>query len=227
MMDSLTKLGIFPDKMANMTGAGNSTSSLMDTLLTTASSSSPLIHLLLFVYRLLGIHSPLDPSILLTLLGSLWGLQYVLSQLYMHIMSFVERHLMCSIAVSESDTIYFHLMEWLSKQPSLNNNRYLMAQTIWKSAWEEADVEGDGETDLSWTDVGQGGRRYLNFSNQAARSVPRYVPAMGSTGFWHKRNRFRVYRRKESMVSTNGWQAMKDTEELKISCYGRSISKPC
>jgi hypothetical protein len=55
--------------------------------------------------------------------------------------------------------------------------------------------------------------------------VPRFVPAMGSTSFWHKKTRFRLYRKKESLMNSSGWQAMKDQEEIKISCYGRSISK--
>lgn len=48
---------------------------------------------------------------------------------------------------------------------------------------------------------------------------------MGSTGFWHNRTRFRLYRKKESLVNVGGYRAMKDQEEITISCYGRSISK--
>jgi chaperone BCS1 len=47
---------------------------------------------------------------------------------------------------------------------------------------------------------------------------------MGSTGFWHNGNYFRIHRKKESFVTT-GWQAMKDTEEIKISCFGLSTSE--
>lgn len=57
--------------------------------------------------------------------------------------------------------------------------------------------------------------------------VPQFVPAMGSTGFWHNRTRFRLYRRKESLVNIGGYQAMKDQEEITIACYGRSIGKFC
>ena len=55
------------------------------------------------------------------------------------------------------------------------------------------------------------------------RQGPRYVPAMGATGFWHKGTYFCVYRRKESLMNTSGWGTMKDQEEIKISCFGRSI----
>ena len=255
MMDSLTKLGLFNGNMPNMTSTANGSSSLVDTILTTAGHSSPLVHLLLFVYRFLGIQTGLDPSAILTLGGILWGFQYLFFQAYNWVENFVERHLMCSIAVSQDDSIYYHIMEWMSKQPNLNNNRYLTAQTIWRSAWEEdEDSAEDGQSHLFWTDAGEGGQKYLNFSNHAARSVrgrwpqtrllacdrcpgmrtqrmltvyqvPRFVPAMGSTSFWHKKIRFRLYRKKESLVNSSGWQAMKDQEEIKISCYGRSISK--
>ncbi|CAH0020983.1 unnamed protein product [Clonostachys rhizophaga] len=230
MMNSLTKLGILNhDKMPNMTTGTNGTAAagLMDTLLASASQASPVLQLVLFVYRLLGLPFGLDPSILLTVAGTLWAAQYAIFQVYHYIEGIVEKHLMCSITVNDNDSIYHHLMEWLSKQPSLNNNRYLMAQTVWKSAWEEdeEDDENGVESHLFWTDGGQGdGGKYLNFSNQAARSVPRYVPALGTTGFWHKGTRFRVYRRKESFVNTSGWSAMKDQEEIKISSFGRSIA---
>lgn len=60
-----------------------------------------------------------------------------------------------------------------------------------------------------------------------ALQVPQFVPAMGSTGFWHNKTRFRLYRKKESLVNIGGYQAMKDQEEITIACYGRSIGKIC
>lgn len=47
---------------------------------------------------------------------------------------------------------------------------------------------------------------------------------MGSTRFWHNRNYFRLTRRKDTFVS-GGWHAMKDEEEMKIYCYGRSVGE--
>lgn len=58
-----------------------------------------------------------------------------------------------------------------------------------------------------------------------SKQSPRYVPAMGTTGFWHNGTYFRVNRKKESFMNTSGWSAMKDLEEIKISCFGRSIGK--
>ncbi|EQL02541.1 mitochondrial chaperone bcs1 [Ophiocordyceps sinensis CO18] len=166
-----------------------------------------------------------DPSLVLTVLGILWGLFKLGSQVYELIEGLFDRYFMCAMYVSEYDHIYVQLMKWLSHQNTIRNSRFLMAQTVWKSAWEEED---DLENALSWTDgdagdAGDGEPKYLNFSNQAARSSPRYVPAMGVTNFWHKGTYFRVYRKKESLVNTSGWGGTKDLEEIKISCSGRSM----
>lgn len=48
---------------------------------------------------------------------------------------------------------------------------------------------------------------------------------MGTTGFWHNGTYFKVNRRRESLQSSNPWASQKDVEELKISCFGRSISE--
>ncbi|EGR49348.1 uncharacterized protein TRIREDRAFT_60378 [Trichoderma reesei QM6a] len=166
---------------------------LMDTILATTGRVSPLTQLLHFLYKLLGTQFGLDPSMMLAVLGFIWGAFKIGSQVH----DFLRR---------------------------IKNSQYLMAQTVWKSAWEE---EEELEGVLSWTDGGEvdgGNRVYLNFASHAARSSPRFVPAMGSTSFWHKGTYFRVLRKKESFVSTRSWGGpMKDLEEVKISCFGRSI----
>lgn len=143
---------------------------VMDSFLATAGQASPLMQVFFFVYRMLGSHLGLDPSVLLTLLGFFWALSKIGSQIYAHILDLIDRHFMCAIFVSEHDHIYSHVMKWLSQQPSIRNSQYLAAQTVWKSAWEE---EEDLESALFFTDGGDGDsdRKYLNFSNQAARSV--------------------------------------------------------
>lgn len=179
VMDSLAKLGILPDRSFNDTLANGTASGLpagiMDSLIASAGlNASPLIQLVIFINRQLGTHLGIDPTVLLTMLGFLWGVQYFAFQLWNYVEDLVESYLMCSISIAQDDSIYYHLMEWLSKQPKLNNNRYLMAQTVWKSAWEEDDDDGENSRDgLFWTEAGEGGdgRKYLNFSNQAARSV--------------------------------------------------------
>ena len=149
------------------TAPGGLPSGVMDTFLATAGRSSPLMQVLLFVYRVLGAQLGLDPSVLLTLLGFLWGLSKIGSQLYVHVVTLIDRYFACSITIPDSDSIYDHLMEWLSHQKSIRNNRFLMAKTVYKTAWE--DEEGI-EKSLSRTG-GESGDQYLNFSNHAASQV--------------------------------------------------------
>lgn len=52
------------------------------------------------------------------------------------------------------------------------------------------------------------------------------MPAIGATAFWHKGTYFRFHRKKESVVNSHPWGgAIKDSEEIKISCFGRSTGK--
>ncbi|QPC79223.1 hypothetical protein HYE68_009975 [Fusarium pseudograminearum] len=195
---------------------------ILDSVLTTAGQASPLLQLFLFVYRLVGAQLGLDPSILLTCLGCLWGLSKLFDQVWAIIDNFITGYLRCTICVTEDDQIYHTLMQFLSEQQDIATNRHLTAQTVYKSAWDEEEDSADALA-TTMVDDNQDSPKYLNFASDAARCNPRYVPAMGTTGFWHNRTFFRVYRRKETLQNTGGWGGMaKDVEELKISCFGRS-----
>jgi chaperone BCS1 len=175
MMDSLGKMGlpIFQQNASN-TSSPNTTSpfppGMVDSFLASAGQASPLLQLILFIYRLLGSQLGLDPTVILTLFGFLWGFSKIVSQVYSHLASLVDRYFMCAMYVSEQDSIYNHIMKFMSQLPSIKRSQYLTAQTVWKSAWEEED---DADEALKWTDAGEGedGPKYLNFANQAAKSV--------------------------------------------------------
>ncbi|KAF4974985.1 hypothetical protein FZEAL_8169 [Fusarium zealandicum] len=228
-MESLSKMG----KMGlppflqsiNSSSASNESSpfppGIMDTILVSAGQASPLLQLFLFVYRLLGAQLGLDPSVLLTFLGLLWGLSKVFDQVYETVEGLINQYLRCVMFVSEEDHIYNHFMFFLSEREDITRNRHLAAQTVWKSAWDEEDSAQTLEV-MSVED-GDDSPKYLNFASQAARCGPRYVPAMGATGFWHNGTYFKVYRQKQPVQNTNGWPGQKDLEELRISCFGRSI----
>lgn len=186
VMDSIAKVGIplpslLKQQLGNLTqngtdakGNSNSPPSILDSFLMTAGHMSPLSQLLLFLYRLLGAYLGIDPSLILTLLGFLWGLQKLSSQVMDYFHALIRKYFMCSMSISEEDRIFDHLMKWMAQQPSINNNKYLTAQTVWKSAWEEDDDDEEECKCLFLTDGGDtegSERRYLNFSNQAARSV--------------------------------------------------------
>lgn len=196
---------------------------IMDSFLVSAGQASPILQLVIFVYRQLGLNLGLDPSVVLTVLGLLWAVVRIGSRVYDVSAALFDRYFTCALYVSEHDHIYLQLMKWLSHQKAIRSSRFLMAQTVWKSAWEDED---ELDANLSWTSGGDddGERKYLNFSNQALRSKPRYVPALGLTPFWHAGTYFRLNRKKEALVNTSSMTSpVKNVEEIKISCSGRSI----
>ncbi len=148
---------------------------MFDSFLTSAGSVSPLMQLLLFFYRLLGAQFGIDPSVVLTAVGFFWGLSKIGSQVYYYLESVIDRYLMCSMHISEDDRIYYHIMKFMAQHPSTKNNKYLMAQTVYRSAWDDEDYDEEEDNKaLFWTDGGDDegtGNQYLNFSNQAARLV--------------------------------------------------------
>ncbi|RDA87599.1 hypothetical protein CP532_3941 [Ophiocordyceps camponoti-leonardi (nom. inval.)] len=201
----------FQQQAANMSSAPFPPG-IMDSFLV---STSPLLQLAIFVYRQLGANLGLDPSVVLTFLGLLWALVRFGVRVYDLFGLVFDRYFTCAMYVSEHDHIYMQLMKWLSHQRTISTSRFLMAQTVWKSAWEDED---EHDNSLTWTSDS-----YLNFSNHAARSKPRYVPALGSTGFWHAGTYFRLNRKKENLFDNSMFSPMKSVEEIRISCSGRSI----
>ncbi|KAF5244007.1 hypothetical protein FANTH_7920 [Fusarium anthophilum] len=196
---------------------------MVDTFLVSAGQASPLLQLFLFFYRFIGAQLGLDPSLVLTLLGCLWGLSKLFGQVYASIDSFLDTYFRCTIYVGENDQIYSTLMQFLSEQQDIATNRHVTAQTVFKSAWDEEEDEAEA---LATTSVegDQDSPKYLNFASDAARfhRNPRYVPAVGTTGFWHDGTYFRVRRKRETVQSAHGLGDSKDVEQLSISCFGRS-----
>ena len=159
-------------KALNDTKPENSTTfpGILDSVLTTAGQASPLLQLFLFVYRLVGAQLGLDPSILLTFLGCLWGLSKLFDQVCAVIDGFISDYLRCTVCVKDNDQIYSTLMQFLSEQEDVATNRHLAAETIYKSAWDE---EEDSALALATTVVenDDDSPKYLNFASDAARCV--------------------------------------------------------
>ncbi|KUJ06703.1 uncharacterized protein LY89DRAFT_678561 [Mollisia scopiformis] len=142
---------------------------------------------------------------------SAWGVLYAL----------VSSNYMAEITVSSTDEIHGHLIAFLAHQYKINSSRRLMAETPSKSAWE-LDSE-DTETPETTVDA-EGNIKWLNFSNQEAKSQPRFTPAIGSHNFWHKGTYFQLRRKEVAMFDElgGGAAAFKDKELLTLSCFGRS-----
>ncbi len=133
----------------------------------------------------------------------------------------VSSTLTAEITVSSADEIHSHLISFLANQYKISSSRRLMAETPSTSAWE-LDSE-DTETTETTVDA-EGNIKWLNFSNQEAKSQPRFTPAIGAHNFWHNGTYFQLRRKEVSMFDElgGGAAAFKDKELLTLSCFGRS-----
>ena len=128
---------------------------------------------------------------------------------------------MAEISISSTDEIHAHLIAFLADQYKVKSARRLMAETPSKSAWE---LDSEDTTTPETTVDSEGNIKWLNFSNQEAKSQPRFTPAIGSHDFWHRGTYFRLRRREVAMFDElgGGPAAFKDKEILTLSCFGRS-----
>lgn len=204
--------------IANMTG--NVTMPGLEPIIHLLGARNPIVQLLMVVHQVVGSRTGLDPTMFLSFLGFIWAFNRIGRQLFMALYQLVLNYFTSSIHVANSDEIYLHLMKWLASQPHLINSRALTAETLSKTAWEDED-----EADVLATRISADGEGvYLNFSNQEAKMPPRFVPALGTHGFWYQRNYFRLLRKQESFMedSGSGSQTFKDRENMTITCFGRS-----
>ncbi|OIW29586.1 hypothetical protein CONLIGDRAFT_334278 [Coniochaeta ligniaria NRRL 30616] len=222
--------GAMPTFAANASEAGANTtrsgfqSSMMDSimpLLSMGGRSNPLLQVFMLVYNVLGTRLGFDPTSVLTFFGFLWAANKVWRQIYTALYGVVNTYLTASIHVSSSDEMYLHMMKFLAGQLSIANSRSLMAETMSKTAWE-----GEDEADVVATRISADGSGvYLNFSNQEAKAPPRFIPAIGTHGFWYEGRYYRLHRKQESLYDEGGNGQMpqfKDKEKLVISTIGRS-----
>ena len=140
--------------------------SMMDTLLSSTASASPLLQVVIFIYRRIGEQLGLDPSTLLASLVSLWFLY----KIYTLSLDMVNKHMTCDVTVFKGDLIYDQLMQLLSE--FITNSRHVTIETQWKGVWDEVLDEKGESNELAGRD---GSPKLRNFAGQAARSVSKYI----------------------------------------------------
>ncbi|KAI9047384.1 hypothetical protein LZ554_008830 [Drepanopeziza brunnea f. sp. 'monogermtubi'] len=162
-----------------------------------------------------------DVTILVSLGLALFFLARIFRSLWTAFYSVVSANYMSEITVSSTDEIHSHLIAFLAHQYKVSSSRRLMAETPSQSAWE-LDSE-DTEKEESNFDA-DGNIKWLNFSNQEAKSQPRFTPALGSHNFWFQGSYFQLRRKEVAMFDEMGGGAgtFKDKEVLTLTCYGRS-----
>ncbi|KAI0006938.1 BCS1 N terminal-domain-containing protein [Xylariaceae sp. FL0662B] len=210
--------GVFSLVSSNETDmvGDNSSTNIMDT--NVIERILPLLGLRGFVpvYSFVGSWLGIEASHLLTAIAFLWALNKLARQLYYFASGFITEHFMSSIDISSNDDIYKHLMRWLAAQPRMVNSRALTAETMSKTVWEDEDASNVARD--------QSGL-YLNFSKQEARTLPRFVPAIGLHNFWWKGQYYRLHRRKVSMWGDGHGGSLSpvvDKEDIVVSCFWRN-----
>ncbi|OTA67701.1 P-loop containing nucleoside triphosphate hydrolase protein [Hypoxylon sp. EC38] len=166
------------------------------------------------VYGLIGDKLGIEPTYILTAIGVLWAFNKLFRQIYSFIYGIVTEHCMSSIHICNNDGIYMHVMEWLASQPKMVNSRALFAESGYKRVWKDEDI-----ADVARDSSG----RYLNFSNQEAKTPPQFSPAIGVHSFWWRGQYYRLQRKRESIFDEAGsGQVFRDQEDIVISCLWRS-----
>ncbi|KAI9841137.1 MAG: hypothetical protein M1837_000981 [Sclerophora amabilis] len=135
-----------------------------------------------------------------------------------------------SISIPENDMIYDYMMGWLADQKVSKDSRSLQAKTSHSKVWDDEEDAGDenpsDDSNLEDDDHDpeEGDlTKIVNFSNWDAKTPPRYEPALGDHHFWHKGNYFLLNRAMKQVMSTSyGSSAFQDTENLTLTCVGRS-----
>ncbi|KAL8369517.1 hypothetical protein RB595_000035 [Gaeumannomyces hyphopodioides] len=185
--------------------------------------TSPFLHTLMAINSISAALG-LDLAAIVAFLGLLWAACRLARQIWECIYDLAEKYLMASIHISSDDDIHQQVLKWLAAQPHVKNARSLMAESPTTGVWEKQSNETNYV--LAPALNGDGKNSYPNFSYQHATTPPRYIPAMGSHGFYFGWTYFRIYRKRESMLASNsnhfGASVIKDTETMVLSCFSFS-----
>lgn len=216
-LDSLLGAAFPMAQSENLTGSlngsapGFSSTTLLETFIP---GYGPIHKFLLFTFGF-------DVTVLVSFGAILWVAARLGRSFWAIIWSGISSYFMAEITVSSTDEIHGHLIQFLAHQYKISSSRRLMAETPSKSAWE-MDSEAT-EASESTVDA-DGNIKWLNFSNQEAKSQPRFTPAIGSHNFWHMGTYFQLRRKEVSVLDElgGGATAFKDKEVLTLSTFGRS-----
>lgn len=162
-----------------------------------------------------------DVTVLVSLGALLWVGARIGRSIWTVIWSLISNNWMAEISISSTDEIHTHLIQFLAHQYRVNSTRRLMAETPTKSAWEVDSEDNDSlETPLD----ANGNIKWLNFSNQDAKTLPLFTPAIGSHSFWHEGTYFQLRRKEVAVFDDLGGRgaSFNDKEVLTLACFGRS-----
>ncbi|RDW83013.1 hypothetical protein BP5796_04504 [Coleophoma crateriformis] len=175
-----------------------------------------------YIHRFVLQSTGFDVTSLVSLIALLWASARIYKSLYSALVTAVQAVWVSEITINSTDDIHNHLIQFLAFQYRTKSARWLLAETPAKTTWQ---IDSEATEVPETTTDSEGNIKWLNFSNQDAKSQPRFTPAIGSThSFWHKGTYFTLKRKEVSFMdnASNGAATFKERETLTISCYGRS-----
>ncbi|KAL3422942.1 mitochondrial chaperone BCS1 [Phlyctema vagabunda] len=175
-----------------------------------------------YLHRFVLYSTGFDVTSLVSYIALLWIAQRIYNSARTAFNSFLHSLWVSEVTINSTDDIHGHLIQFLAHQFETKSSRKLLAETPAKTAWQ---VDSEMTEALETTTDADGNTKWLNFSNQEAKSLPRFTPALGSShSFWHRGTYFTLKRKEVPFMDTLGGGAatFKDKETLTLSCYGRS-----
>ena len=163
-----------------------------------------------FLFEAIGFDITLLVSICVLTFGLVTSARYIWS----HAFEQFERYFMSYIMIDSDDDIYEQMMDWIATQKVSKNSRKLIARTDDREdAWNLEDEDMD-EIDMD---------NLINFSHMEAKVAPKFQPSFGTHIFFHRGHLF-TFKRGQKQVMSSGWggSMVRDEEDVKLTCVGRS-----
>lgn len=156
-----------------------------------------------------------DITLLVSVCFLIFGLATSVKFAWKHTSQQFSEYFMSSVSIDSNDDIYDHVMEWIRVQDVSKNSRKLMAKTGRENAWDLV----DGDMNVPELDP----NKLVNFSNWDAKVPPRFQPSFGVHRFFYKGRLFQLKREnKQVMRDVWGGSALRDEENITLTCIGRS-----
>lgn len=203
----------FPEVPGNMSNGTTSMTFSPNTLLESLIPGYGPIHK--FLLYTLGF----DVTVLVSLGAILWLSIRLSRSTWKVIWNSVSSFWMSEISITSRDEIHTHIIHFLAHKYTVSSSRRLMAETPSRSTWQ---IDSEDKDAPQATVDATGNIKYLNFSNQEAKTTPRFTPAIGSHNFWHNGIYFQLRRKEVSMFDEHSGGPLRDRETVTLSCFGRS-----
>ncbi|KAG6096264.1 hypothetical protein E4U30_001642 [Claviceps sp. LM220 group G6] len=144
-----------------------------------------------------------------------WG--YVGDMLW----SVVDNHFRSSVTIRPDDEIYNMVMLWLSRQAFSHNSRHVVANTninyrnrhvLFNSSDSDSEIDDDDENNAQVNT--------LTGASSPQKQAIHYTPSCGTHYFWYRMQPLTFERIRNPDQNIKAISS--ETEELRISCYGRN-----